>query len=508
MALIRPDTVVLSWLLALPFFAAICTELFPRLTLRVRSEQEAESLRRGPFLLGALASLMGLLLAGALLIGISPGRPAVVDFWWTRDFYHMRFQADLLSAALSAVVCAVGVLLHTLLAGVPALSHPHHRASLLLAAQGCALGACLSADLILLFFFLQATLVCLWGLVFMDGARSANQLLATVYLGSLVFLMGALLIWRRTADSSLAALPLLLVSAEPNALRVMALLVLLGILPKIASVPGHGWLPNLAGSVPFQAAAPCVLLPIVGGAALLRLLPASFMPASVSALGVVALFLGVVSLWWGAVRAWMAPTLRQLAAWLTVAQSGHLLIAVGASMSATAPSDITSAAILQLAVAPLALAVVWVGAGVIRVRFGTDALADLAGTAVTGPLALLALLAGGLSLAGVPPLPGFWVERLLVSGLIRDGHLWFSIVILGADLLIALAVLDAGRRMLPRREPAAEPRWGSLCLSLSAALGIAMLLAAGLAGPQVAGWAQAVVRNVISISMTSSPIAP
>ncbi len=509
MALIRPDTVVLNWLLILPFFAAVCAELFPRLSLHVRSEREAESLRRGPFLLGVLASLMGLLLAGSLLAGMSSGRPATVDYWWTRDFYHLRFQADILTGALAALISAVGLVLHALLAGVPNLSQPHHRAALLLCAQGCALGACLSADIVLLFFFLEATLVCLWVLASIDSRRAANELLATAYVGGLLFLGGALLIWQTAGDSAIATLPLLLLSASPAGLQVMALLVLLGLAPRIASVPGHGWLNSVAGSVPFQGAAACLLLPIVGGAALLRVLPGALLTQPVPGLGVIALVLGVASLWWGAVRAWMAPTLRQLAAWLTVAQSGHLLIALGGISTPAASPALTQAAVVHLIAAPLALAAVWSGAGVVKARVGTDTVADLSGVARRAPLALMALLLGGLSLAGVPLLAGHYGQRLLVSGLAADGRLWFSVAVVAADLLIALAVLDvAVRRAIARPGPAPAARWGSPWLVLSVSLASVALLALGLSQTSTAGWAEAVVSGLLMVSPPGSAMVP
>jgi len=129
MDVIRPDTVVLNWLIALPFFAAAGAALFPRLSLPLHSAEEAESLRTGPFLLGAVASLMGLGLGISLLPAILGGTPLTVDYWWTTDLYHLRFQADALSTPLVIATCGLGVLIHLYLAGLPALSLPHYRAA-------------------------------------------------------------------------------------------------------------------------------------------------------------------------------------------------------------------------------------------------------------------------------------------------------------------------------------------------------------------------------------------
>ena len=505
---IRPDTVVLNWLIALPFFVGAGAALFPRLSLPIHSEAEAESLRTGPFLLGAVASLMGLGLGISLLPAVLGGTPLTVDYWWTTDLYHLRFQADALSAPLVIAICGLGLLIHLYLAGLPALSLPHYRAALLLAAQGGAAAACLSADIIVLFFFLELTLVALWLLTSLDSRDAANGLLAAVHVGGLLVLGAVLLMWQRSGDTSTAALPLLLTTAEPEALRTIALLLLLGMLPNITSIPAHGWLPDLARAAPRMALAPALLLPLVGGASLLRLLPGTIVVSLVPALGAMALLLGVASLWWGAIRAWMAPSLHQLAAWLTVSQSGFLLIAIGAAASPTAPPELVRAAALHLLAAPAALVAAWSAACIIRARFGTDSIADLSGLLRTGLLPLVALFLGGLSLAGAPMLPGFQVQKLLVSGLVHDDRLWFAIVIVAADLLIAVAVLDALRRIGPRRESPPTARWQSAWLSANLFLGSAALLAVGLSSGPLGDWTQTVLRSVLSISRSGLFVSP
>ena len=508
MDVIRPDTVVLNWLIALPFFASAGAALFPRFSLPVHSEEEAESLRKGPFLLGALASIMGLGLGISLLPPVLGGKSLTVDYWWTTDLYHLRFQADALSTPLLIVICGLGLLIHLYLTGLPAMSLPNYRAALILAAQGCAAAACLSADIVVLLFFLELTLISLWLLVFLDSPKGANELLAATYVGGLLALGAVLLMWQRSGDTSTAALPLLLTTAEPGALRTIALLLLLGMLPMITSFPAHGWLPDLAAAVPGLVLVPALLLPVVGGALLLRLLPGTIVMALVPSLGVTALFLGVASLWWGAIHAWMAPSLRQLAAWLTVAQSGYFLIAIGGAASATAPPELVRAAALHLLAAPMALVAIWSAGSIIRARFGTDSIADLNGLLRTALLPVVALFLGGLSLAGAPLMPGFQVQRLLVSGLAHDGRLWLSVVIVAADLLIAVAVLDALRRMVPRRESPCTARWQSAWLSANLLLASVALLAVGLSSGRLADWTQIVLRSVLSISRSGLSVSP
>jgi formate hydrogenlyase subunit 3/multisubunit Na+/H+ antiporter MnhD subunit len=395
MGLTQPDTVVLNWLLLLPFFAALCAELFPRLALHVHDEKEVEALRRGPFLLGALTALMGFGIALSLSPQALRGAPLTVDYWWTRDLYHLRFQADALSVAMCATLWAMGLVMHLYLAGLPAMSDVHHRAALLLAAQGCVAAACLSADLVLLFFLLELAVVCLWLLVRLDHQPAANGMLAAAHVGGLVFLGGVLLAWGRAGDTSLAALPFLLLAAESASLRPMAALVLLGLLPKLAAAPGHGWLPDAARGAPATALAPALLLPLAGGATLVRLLPGAFAVGLLPSLLPLALALGLFGLWAGAVRAWLAKGLLELAAWLTVSQAGLALIALGAGAAAERSPEMTRALVLHLPAAAAGLCCLWVGASAIRVRLGTEVIHNLGDSLKTAPLAVIALLVGG-----------------------------------------------------------------------------------------------------------------
>ena len=499
MALIRPDMVVLNWLLVLPFFAALCAELFPRLKLPVHSAREAEAMGRGPFYLGGLASLMGVVLAVSLLSAIT-AEGVTADYRWTRDLYQLRFHADWFSSAIVVLLYTVSLGMHLHLVSLPMTMKPHHRAALLLLALGCGVAASLSADLIPLVLFLELALVALWLLIRLDGPRQANQLLAVGHGVGLLFVVGVLLLWQRAGDSSMAALPLLMVSAEPLALRAIALLLLVGLLPRVISPPFHGWLPGIARTSLPMALAVAVLLPPIAGAVLLRLLPGSLPLALIPAVSLLAVVLGLVGLWWGALRAAFVRELRCLAAWLTVAQSGYLLIAIGAAGGPQAGAQAVRAAALHLLVAPLALLALWSAASAVRAAVGTDAIAGLSGLVRRTPLAGAALLLGGLSLAGVPPLPGFRVQQLMLGALAAEGNTWTLLAVIFGDIVIGLAVLDAFRRAFLRREPPPSLRWRTAWSSLQLALLVSALIVISTWPAPLLEWSAKVSQNVLSVT--------
>ncbi len=497
--MIRPDVVIVNWLLALPFFAAFCSELFPGIAARIHSKAEVEALAPGPFLLGALASVMGVVLALSLMPALGPGG-VNINYWWTADFYHLRFAADGLAAFVILAIFGLGLLIHLHMAGLPKPSQPHHRAALLLAAQGCAVGAVLSADVVALVFLLELMLVCLWALAAMDAPKGAFRMLATAHVGGLLVLGGMLVAWQEAGDTSLAALPLLLVSADPGTTGIIAFGVLLGLLPLISGVPGHGWGPLLAKDGPAVALAPTSLLLLVGGYGLLRLLPGTLILPAVPALGGTAVVIGLCALGGGALRLWLARSLRQVAAWLTVAQAGHLLIALGVAAGINQSPACVRAASLHVLLTPLALIAVWSAASGMVTRVGTDAIAGLGGLFRQMPLVGVALLAGGMSIAGVPPLGGFRVQQQLLSGLVAEGRFVLTALLVIVDVIIALAVVGVFRRaFLGGISPPTVAR-PSPWLSVQLVLVIAALLACGIWGASLVQWSEGVQNTILSIS--------
>lgn len=500
MAPISPDIVLLNWLLLLPFFAAACAALLPLLSRRPSFAREQEALARSPFYLGAFASLMALSLGVSLLPAAGLGGRVSADYWWTRDFHQLQFRADAYAAGILVAVHALGLLLHLRRLGLPDRGRAHRRAALLLCAQGCGAAAVLAADLVAIAFFLDLMLLCLWGLCALDARAPADRLLATAYAGSVAFLGGVALIWVASGETSQPDLALLLISREAGALRLMGVLVLLGLLPRLAAVPGHGWVPVLEADRAGGGLAPAVLLLPVGGSVLLRLLTSSFVLPAMPAVSGLALFLGVASLGWGALRAWFARALRHVPVWLAVAQSGYLLIALAGLAGPGGAPELTRAAALHLLWAPLALLVMWSAAAGLAARAGADALAGLSGLLRRAPLEALAFLAGGLSLAGVPPLPGYQVQRLLVSGLFASGRPALAALVLIGSLLVALAVADAFRQAFLRREPppalTPAPRWASAQLLV----GLCALLASGLLASPALRWSEAVSRAALTIA--------
>ena len=499
--MIGPDEILLNWLLALPFFAALCAAIFPRFALRPHSEAEAESLPRAPFALAALASLMGLSISAALLHSALAGPGAEVNYWWTSDLYQLRFRADSLAAAAALLIHALGFLISLQWYSLPTPTAPHRRAAFLLLALGGASAAILSADLIALLFFLQLTLVSAWLLAGVEAPGEADRMLKLTFAGGLLLTGGALLLWNQSVGTATSGLSLALLGTPPPALRLIGLTVLLGATPLLSAFPGHTWLPGLARPSPRTAWACGTLLALTGIAVALRLLPGVMVLPMAPGFARASLALGLLSLAGGLLGAWVGRSLRELIAWLTMVQAGQFLLAlsVAADPTESASGPALTAAAWHLLAAPLALLALWSAMSAVLNRAGTDALPGLSGLLGKMPLAGIAFLAGGLSLAGVPPLPGFWEQRALLSGMLAGQSRVLLVLFVLADLLLLALVIGAFRRAFLRGEPAPPltppRRWEGVQLLLAAALVVAL---GALQGP-LSKWTAGVVGNVLTL---------
>ena len=499
--MIYPSTIFLNWLLALPFFGAAGAELFSRFARHLRSEEEARDTReRGPFALGALASLMGAALAATLLHAVWAGERLTADYWWMQGLYPLRFQADFLGASVALVIFLAGLLIHLHLLGRAGGEESGHRAALLLLAQGGASSAALSADIVVLLFMLCLTILALSALASRHSSPQAQWLFIAGHGGWLLVLVGALVMWREAGDTSLVSLPLLLLSAPPETLRLIGLATLLGVVPLLAVFPVHGWLPALARVSPGLVLGPVPLLMLAGGGVLLRLLPGSLELPLIPAVPAICVMLGLATLWWGALRAWLSRSLVGLAVWVTVAQSGYLLVALGAAGQASPPPELLQAASLHVLLGSIALVGLWSSVLVTAERAGTDSLAGLSGLYKVMPVAGATLLVSGLSLAGCPLLAGYSVQRLLIEGVLDRGRPLLATGLVVVDILLAIAVLNALRQAFLRREAAPSLRPASIWSTLALSLVSLILVTLGVWTTPAVNLARMITRSVLSLS--------
>ncbi len=139
-----------------------------------------------------------------------------------------------------------------------------------------------------------------------------------------------------------------------------------------------------------------------------------------------ALILSLLTMTLGNVLALWQDNLRRLLAYSSIAHAGYMLIGLAAAFASVGPAgdvdsatrvDGVAATLFYLAVYVLATtgtfaALAYLGRGEKQI----DGVDELAGLGRTHPLAALALATFMFSLAGIPPLAGFWGKFSLFAG--------------------------------------------------------------------------------------------
>jgi NADH-quinone oxidoreductase subunit N len=375
------------------------------------------------------------------------------------------------------------------LPGVLRLSHPAEYVALLLfATAGFTLMAA-AQQLLLAFLALELASLSLYVLTGFDKTRPQSAEAALKYflfggVSAAFLLFGFSLLYGLTGSIETPEIARQLSSASaPSPLLLVALVMMLaGFGFKAAAAPFHLWAPDAYQGAPASSAALIASASKLAGFTLFtRLLWTGLAPVAgaqpLQAPGwvTVVLTMAAVSLLLGNVVALAQSNVRRLLAYSAIAHAGALLLGVVAAGQAGPAPLFYYAATYGIAT---------VGAfGVIGVveRFGgCQQLTDLAGLHRRSPFLAACLLIFVLSLAGIPPLAGFFGKFVVFAAALKlaglssfAGWLVIAAILLSAvALYYYLLLLKQAWVVRPRADATAE------AIRVPAAAAVALLLAA------------------------------
>jgi multicomponent K+:H+ antiporter subunit D len=325
-------------------------------------------------------------------------------------------------------------------------------------------GAFLTGDLFNLFVFFEVLLIgsyCL--LLHGQGAarlRAGLHYVVVNLAASALFLIGVALLYSVTGTLNLADLALRVPRVSPAdapLVRAAALLLLVVFGVKAAAFPLYLWLPRAYAAAAAPVAALFALMTKVGVYSIVRVHGVVFGPDAGEAALVAAPWLAPAALataLLGVVGALAAPTLGRMAAYLTVASVGTLLIAVSAFSPPALGAALYYLPHSSLAVATLFLVVEQIAARRGAVGDRLEAGAPMTRPALLGTLFVLAAVA----LIGLPPLAGF-VGKIMIlrSTAALPGAAVVWSVILFAGFLSLVGLMRAGSLLFWNITPGAAP---------------------------------------------------
>jgi NADH-quinone oxidoreductase subunit N len=278
----------------------------------------------------------------------------------------------------------------------------------------------LAADSFLtLFLGLELMSLPVYTMVLLGTRRtpSAEAALKYVVLGgaaTATLLMGVSLLYGPTGTLATSIFPAAITGGEPTAVTG-AVLVLLAFFLKGAIVPFHTWAPDAyeGASVPVTAYMAAIVKAGVLLAALRLFGDVRLSPVMVNLLAL----LPLLSIVWGNLAAMRQPALRRMMAYSSIAHAGYLYLAfLGAGAGRF------EAVLFYL----LTYGLMTVLAFAVLPRHAEDAQRDqleqVKGLFHRSPYAAIAIGLAMLSLAGIPPLPGFIAKFLIFREVMAAGH--------------------------------------------------------------------------------------
>jgi NADH-quinone oxidoreductase subunit M len=312
-------------------------------------------------------------------------------------------------------------------------------ANLLLFMSGM-IGVVLSANLIQFYLFWELMLIPSYFLIASWGVSKKRLTIGFKYfifthIGALFMLMGILSIYAFTGTFDFAELPQVSEDIPSTSVLTVFVLLLIGFCVKMAIFPVHTWLPDAHAESPTPISAMLSGIMIKCGAyAFARILLSGFSQTVVQTSDTLAI-LGVATMIYGGLMALAQTDIKRLLAYSSISQMGYIFFGL-AVYSARAPIGATGA-LFHMVNHAICKSLLFMCAGAIIHQTGTRNIRRLGGLADKMPLTCAAALIGALSLAGTPPLNGFWSEWMIFSGGISSGKTLITTIAVVSTVITA-----------------------------------------------------------------------
>lgn len=288
----------------------------------------------------------------------------------------------------------------------------------------------LTADFFNLFVSFEMMLVASYALVTLElpekNLKWAFSYFLINLIGALGFLCAAAMIYGYTGHLNMAALSELLKDQNNDPLLLGWGYLLLGIFGlKAAIFPLYFWLPRTYSHLPASLGALFAgSLTKVGIYVLIRVFVV-LLPAPLGNLTNILLVLSTFTMLLGVLGAVSSTTIRGILSYHIISQIGYMIL----GLSLYTPLAIASALLFIIHNIWVKVSLFLIG-GVAQQASGTDDLKKMGNLSLAMPWLAASFLIQAFSLAGLPPLSGFWGKYLLVLETIRMENYFTAVIAL------------------------------------------------------------------------------
>ena len=262
-----------------------------------------------------------------------------------------------------------------------------------------------------------------------DTLRSTEAGLKYFVLGALssgMLLYGSSMIYGFTGTTSFDALGQVFASdAAPSTGLIVGLVFLItGLAFKVSAVPFHMWTPDVYEGAPTPVTALFAVAPKVAALALFTRVMSEPFGDLLSSWQQILVFLSIASMVLGALAAMVQTNMKRLMAYSSIGHMGYALVGVAAGNEAGITGVMVYlASYIFMNIGAFACLLAMKRDG----RF-VEELSDLSGMSKTHPMMALALMIFMFSMAGIPPLAGFFGKWYVFLAAVEAGLFGLAVI--------------------------------------------------------------------------------
>ena len=332
-----------------------------------------------------------------------------------------------------------------------------------------------------------------------DDTRSSEAGLKYFILGALasgILLYGMSLVYGFTGSTDFGAVALALQGGLGVGALFGVVFVLAGLAFKIAAVPFHMWTPDVYEGAPTPVTAFFASAPKVAAVAMAMRVVMEPFASQADAWQQIVIFAALASILVGALGAIGQSNLKRLLAYSSINNVGFILIGIAAATAAGASSVLVYLAIYAAMTLGSFAALL-----MLRDEEGNylETFDDIARLSTTRPLLASCLLALMFSLAGIPPLLGFWGKFVVFQAAVEANLVPLAAIGIAASVIGAFYYIKFVKVMFfdsAADRVAKDTEWGHW-----AVLGLAVLFLSPLgylATPWLGSWADAAAAGLFA----------
>ncbi|WP_243043111.1 NADH-quinone oxidoreductase subunit NuoN [Dyella sedimenti] len=327
-----------------------------------------------------------------------------------------------------------------------------------------------------------------------DSRLSSEAAIKYFVLGALasgMLLYGMSMVYGATGTLELARLHVLATQTSMPHLLVFGLIfMIVGIGFKLGAAPFHMWIPDVYQGSPTAVTIFIGSAPKLAAFGMAYRLLASGLGDLAQHWQLMLACLAVLSLAIGNLVAIVQSNLKRLLAYSTISHMGYLLL----GLVNAGPEGYASALFYAISYALMSAAAFGVILALARAGFECEEIDDLKGLNQRSPWAAFLMMLVMFSLAGVPPMFGFFAKLLVFQAAIHAGFLWLAIVgavfaIIGLYYYLRVVKVMYFDKAVEGTEIRLQ---GDVSVRLVLSLNVLALLALGLGWGPLFGWCQRV----------------